>query len=348
MQLLRPVIHPSAWQAENMARSDAWIVRPSPEIHAELAQAVQTVLASGLRAPDFGKTDFPLPTAEPWLRGLIDEVSHGRGFLLLRGLPLDPHDKDAMLALFWGLGCHWGTAITQNLAGDFVAEIRDLGLDVNNLNVKPSLTNAEQRPHSDPGDIVALLCASRAAAGGTSRIASTMSIYNALLDEQPESLGCLYRGFHHDLRGDASESAPYGCTPVPIPVYRHYGGVLSCVFNASTIKDAQRRMHVQVPAAEMAVIDRMVELARSDAMRLDMDFEPGDIQLLNNHTTMHWRTGFTDHPEPALRRRLFRLWLDRPGERPVDPAMQRGYITGSQAGVSVKGGASAATGLKQG
>lgn len=75
----------------------------------------------------------------------------------------------------------------------------------------------------------------------------------------------------------------------------------------------------------MALLDRIVELAHSDELRLDMAFEPGDIQLLNNWTAVHWRTGFTDWPEPDRKRLLYRLWIDRPGERPVDPAMHRGY-----------------------
>jgi len=203
---------------------------------------------------------------------------------------------------------------------------------VNSLNVKPSMTNAEQRPHTDPADLVGLLCINGAQSGGLSRIASTTALYNAILAAHPEYLEWLYRGFHHDLRGDASDAAPYGCTPHPIPIYRYFDGVLSCVFNASTIKDAQRRMGALVPDAEMKAVDFMVDLARSDEYRLDMEFEPGDLQLLNNYTVLHWRTAFTDWPDPAKRRLLYRLWLKDGGVRPIDPEMAEGYITGSRAG----------------
>ncbi len=163
-----------------------------------------------------------------------------------------------------------------------------------------------------------------------SRIASTMAIYNELLDKHPQYLEWLYRGFHHDLRGDASEAAPYGCTPRPIPVYRYFGGLLSCVFNASTIKDSQRRMGALVPEAEMKAIDTMVALARGDELRLDMDFRVGDLQILNNYTVLHWRTGFQDNPDPEKKRLLYRLWLNAPDARSVDPEMAAGYITGSK------------------
>ena len=56
----------------------------------------------------------------------------------------------------------------------------------------------------------------------------------------------------------------------------------------------------------MNMIDR---LAQSDAIRLDMDFRPGDIQIINNLTTLHERTAYQDWPEPERRRHLLRLWF---------------------------------------
>lgn len=43
-----------------------------------------------------------------------------------------------------------------------------------------------------------------------------------------------------------------------------------------------------------------------------MYLEPGDMQVLNNHVTLHSRTEFVDHDQPALKRCLFRLWLAPP------------------------------------
>jgi hypothetical protein len=37
-----------------------------------------------------------------------------------------------------------------------------------------------------------------------------------------------------------------------------------------------------------------------------------DIQLPNNHLTLHSRTEFEDYEDPALQRTLFRLWLAPP------------------------------------
>ena len=333
MDILRsPVTHPSAWRGCDLASDRSWIVRLTPSQAAELEGAAERLVASGRSPVEFAREDFVLHECEAVFEDVRRQVVDGRGFVLLRGLPVAGKRHEVIRAMYWGLGTRLGNAITQNLQGDLIAEIKDRGYDVNNLDVKPSQTNAEQRPHTDPADVVGLLCINGAQSGGLSRIASTMALYNAILEKHPEYLEWLYRGFHHNLRGDASEAAPFGCTPKPIPVYRYYQGALSCVFNASTIKEAQRRMGALVPEAEMRAIDTMVELARSDEYRLDMEFEPGDLQVLNNYTVMHWRTEFTDWPEPEKKRLLFRLWLKADGLRPVDPEMADGYITGSQAG----------------
>ena len=330
--LLSPVNHPSAWRGCNLAEDRSWVVQLGEDQAAELERSAECAVANGNPTVELTHGDFRLDRCESLLEDVRRRVVDGLGFVLLRGLPVQGRSREVVRAMYWGLGTRLGHAVTQNLQGDLVAEITDRGLDVNNLDVKPSQTNAEQRPHTDPADIVGLLCINAAQSGGLSRIASTMAIYNAVLDEHPEYLEWLYRGFHHNLRGDASEAAPFGCTPRPIPVYRYYGGTLSCVFNASTIKEAQRRMGERAPESEMRAIDYMVDLARSDEYRLDMEFEPGDLQILNNYTVMHWRTEFQDWPQPERKRLLYRLWLKALDPRAVDPEMADGYITGSQTG----------------
>lgn len=40
-----------------------------------------------------------------------------------------------------------------------------------------------------------------------------------------------------------------------------------------------------------------------------MQFEPGDVQLISNHVTLHARSEYEDGPEPEKKRHLLRLWL---------------------------------------
>ena len=58
-------------------------------------------------------------------------------------------------------------------------------------------------------------------------------------------------------------------------------------------------------------------LANDAKLRLDMEFRPGDIQVLHNHQILHDRTAYEDWPEPERKRHLLRLWLSPEGARPL-------------------------------
>jgi hypothetical protein len=63
-----------------------------------------------------------------------------------------------------------------------------------------------------------------------------------------------------------------------------------------------------------------------------MNFMPGDIQLLHNHTILHARSAYEDWPEVERKRHLLRLWLSPPGARPR--SMPRSTISAHAAAAS--------------
>ena len=56
-----------------------------------------------------------------------------------------------------------------------------------------------------------------------------------------------------------------------------------------------------------------------------MTFEPGDIQLVCNHSTLHSRTAYEDYEEPERRRHLLRLWLACADGPPLPAWMTESY-----------------------
>ena len=66
---------------------------------------------------------------------------------------------------------------------------------------------------------------------------------------------------------------------------------------------------IRLTTDRVTFLDLVDEIANDPTFRLDMDFAPGDVQLLSNHTILHARTGYEDWDEPARKRHLLRLWL---------------------------------------
>ena len=67
-----------------------------------------------------------------------------------------------------------------------------------------------------------------------------------------------------------------------------------------------------------AALALMDELIVKQEFRVDMDLQPGDIQLVNNYSVLHARTAYEDYDEPERWRLLLRLWLNLPEARPPE------------------------------
>ena len=63
---------------------------------------------------DVKKADFLLPKLGPKLVEFRDEAVNGRGFVLLRGLPVSQWSVEDTATAYWGLGAYWGKAQPQN------------------------------------------------------------------------------------------------------------------------------------------------------------------------------------------------------------------------------------------
>ena len=65
-------------------------------------------------------------------------------------------------------------------------------------------------------------------------------------------------------------------------------------------------------AAALAAVQSVFDLPE---LHVELQFERGQIQYVNNRATGHARTEFVDHPEPERKRHLIRMWLRDGGKR---------------------------------
>ena len=324
----------SAWQSADFAKDDSWIyVLKSDEID-DLENAIKQVAERDLAPGEFAKQDFPLPVLGPTLQECLEELENGRGFVLVRGIPVDLYDDSALYRLYWGLGTHLGGPITQNNRGERIVEITDRGVTYG-PGVRGYTTRARLMPHSDAADLVALFCIHPARKGGESCIASGMTIFNELLENNPEFLPVLEQGFHHNMRGEGVSGDPNETTRNAIPVFSFFEGRMSCHFNRRLILEGAEKRGQPLDEHARAAIEHINELALRDDIRFDMDFQAGDVQLLNNHIIMHSRFDYEDYTEPSKRRRLLRLWTNMPNGRPLAPEYADRTNNGPRGGMAV-------------
>jgi hypothetical protein len=332
---------PSAWIGVDMKRREAeWTYRLSSAEIAEIEAAGKAVRARGVDIAEIRRDDFPLPTLGPVLDRLRAEVLEGRGFVLLRGMPVEDRPVAESATAYWGVGTYFGIARSQNAKGHLLGHVYDLGqgLSTTNPHLRSYATAERQNFHIDRCDVVALLCLRRAKSGGLSTIVSSMAVHNVMAERRPDLLERLYRPFPVDRRGEVPEGkGPF----YEAPVFNEHAGYVSVLYSRLHIGSAQRFAEARrLTAEDIEALDMLGELAGDPELRLDMNFMPGDIQFLHNHTILHARSAYEDWPEIERKRHLLRLWLAPPGARPLPPVFAECYgdlTIGDRGGIICKG-----------
>ena len=329
----------AAWYGPDVTKRDDWMMPLGAAEVTEIEDATRALVARNADIAAITAREFPLPTLGPRLKARVDgEVLNGRGFLLLRGLPVERWSMQESATAFFGLGAHLGSARSQNGKGHVLGHVQDLGLDVKDPNVRIYQTHERQTYHTDSCDIVGLLCLKTAKSGGLSALVSSTTIFNEMRKRRPDLLQLLFQPLATDRRGEVPEGQkPY----FEIPVFNWHQGYLTAIYQRQYIDSAQRFADApRLTPHQVEALDMFDSLANDPALNLFMEFKPGDVQLVHNHTMLHDRTGFEDWPEPERRRHLLRLWLAASGARPLPDifAQRYGSVTvGDRGGIIVRG-----------
>ena len=315
----KPVIDPACWTGAEMSRRDDWIIEIDADEISALAAMAETVRgriggdANGLLS--LAPEEFDLGAFTPKLASVAEALSAGRGFVMLRGLPVEVWDRLDTAIVYWAIGRRLGTPLCNNPQGDMLGHVADLGKDLDHPNHRGYQTNATMFYHVDQCDVVGLLCLQKSKAGGASKVASSLAVYNEMLSRHPELVRALSESLCWSRMG---EIGPGQQAWYESPLFAFVDGYLSVAAGFKHIeKGHDLAATPDLPEETRRAMLVLNEIA--DELHLAMEFEPGDIQLLNGHVTLHTRTGFEDWPELERRRHLWRIWLNVPGIRPLSP-----------------------------
>jgi alpha-ketoglutarate-dependent taurine dioxygenase len=305
-----------SWKRDSFAGVDDYAVGLTQRDRGEILAALAALRAAGTVTPAhlLARADFPFGDLGERLRRAYEEVRSGRGFVLLRGLPIDGLTVDEFIAAVWGVGTWFGSPLSQNAQGQLIGHV----LDATAEDATPRMyrSNLELRLHTDWTAMITLACWRQAASGGASFLTSAQTVHDEIKHRAPELLEPLYRGFHHHRLGEEGPGEE-PVTPYRIPVFARHNGQISVRYQRSGIAAAHRALGVALTETELAAMDLFDEVAKAPEHRLAFFLERGDMLVINNYAVMHARTKFVEHTEPERRRHLVRLWLDADDFRDV-------------------------------
>jgi TfdA family taurine catabolism dioxygenase TauD len=345
-----PIEGPSAWRGTELAADPSWRRTLTADEVAALVRATEAAAVRGVASTGFSAAEFPVPELASVFTWLADQLENGPGVARLSGVPVDRLARDQLRRLFWGFCVNLGTPMYQTAAGEILGEVKDetgtgAALTYDGPGpLKSARTVARStgalRFHTDKTDIIALLCASNGIAGGLSKVVSSVTLHNEIARKRPDLLRVLYEPYWRMRPFDEEGSEERDDRTFPMPVFaRGPDGSFTSQYSRTYISQAQEVPTVpRLTNAQVEAMDLIHEIG--EEVCLQMPFEVGDIQFMNQHVTYHGRTGFTDGASAGAQRILLRIWLSAPFTRPLPEghAVQWGDIrAGALRGGAVPG-----------
>lgn len=320
---------PLAWTGANIASSYNWNYTLSTDDIAEIDGALQHFESLDRPIAHVNATTFPLPKLHATLRSISYELHNGHGFKVLRGIPVEKYTRTENLIIYGGISSHIAP-IRGRQDNQYAGKPADVVLNhIKDLRSSvtagarigaPAYTADKQVFHTDSGDVVALFCLEPAAEGGKSKIASNWAVYNELAATRPDLVHTLSEQWPTEVFGHLrQEDKEKGY--VMRPVLFHLPGTDSTP-ERIIIQYARRTFtgYMSLPRGSSTPPITEAQAEALDALHftaerlsVDLDFQKGDIQFLNNLAMFHARDAFVDDAEETGKKRhLVRLWLRDP------------------------------------
>ena len=310
---------PQAWRGSDFKDVDDISIFLGHAQITALEERLADVNRRGLSSTDITAADFQHPDLDDDLSSTLNELLFGRGIVVMRGLPADRYDADDMAKMYWGIGTHFGVALSQSALGDKLGHVRDLTKPGEEEEARGYTSARELRLHTDLAQIAGLFCYRPAVSGGTSIVSSAFAIHNQIAADHPQYMSIYYKGFPYHRRDEqALDAEPV--TPHAVPIFSTFKGNTSVFYVREILQNAADECGVPLTDKEVAALDCFDNCARANAFKFRL--EQGDALFMNNRTTLHARTKFKNGTDEARKRHLMRLWLDAPGMRPDVPEIQ--------------------------
>ena len=314
---MEPIRGHQVWSRDTLEPRD-WVVALPPECLKELHDALADLRSNRLPTLLLRAEDFRLDACRALTQRIRRQLDDGIMFAVLDRLPLEAMSAEEATQIYWLLASLVARPVAQRFDGTMFYDVRDTGAQLKpGSGIRPTVTNVDLTFHNDNSynetqpHYVALLCLSKSIEGGRSRVISMSTVHNALLDRYADLLPRLYRPFWFERH---AEHEPDDSNVFSAPVFV-YDGALRTRLAIREVYAGYELRDEPIDDEGDRALKAVQAVFDTPELRIELDFEPGQIQFVNNRATGHARTEFVDGPEPHQKRHLIRLWMRDTGKR---------------------------------
>lgn len=322
----------SAWTPQDIMDDNSWKYYLSDDDITEIDHALKVCMSRIKALNEITQNNFPLENIKNTLRYISNYLEDDRGIFILKGLPVKKYSKDELQIIFIGLGVYIGIPLRQSTEGEIIQDVYDKGENLYSNTGRGTNSSNKLPWHTDRCDVVSLLCINKANKGGESKLASLTNVYNQIKKERPDLAATLCSPFYH---GRAPFEMKASRRWYEMPIFTMYNDKFAARYLRRFIEIAQEYEDVpRFTELQVEALNFLDFKFNQPSVCLDLSFDVGDIQLVNNFVVCHSRNEYTDTKEHT--RFLLRLWLSAYNSRYLDPSFEPLY--GNIKGGELRGG----------
>ena len=325
----------NCWLSDDLKNSAEWIFHLDEKSASLTTEFVKDHFKSEKPLFAFQRDDFQVEPVLQVIRSAVEQAMWGTGIALIKGFPRQSLTEAEFRMMIWSIGLHFGVPRPQGKSSQYLSEVSNQGTKYRAADGRGYSSNAKLDFHTDSCDLAFLACYNKSKSGGKSLVSSSHSVWKILKKERKDLAEIASKPFCFSRNQEEAPHEPPFYSQ-PLFDYSKEGKVFGKM-NRNRVHTAQGLEGVPpLNKKQRECMDFLDHsLQRSDVMH-QMYLEAGDLQLFNNHSVLHSRTGFQDFDQKEQRRLLFRLWLSPP-DSPLLPESWKANFGSIEPG-TVRGG----------
>jgi hypothetical protein len=336
--VMRPV--PGGWYGSELASTpELWRVHLPGEVRDDLlsAAAITDPQSADLDADAYLARPRPRLSARTHALAaqLYRSLADGPGLAVLAGFPAQ-ENPELTEAAYLLLGTLLGQPLNQG-NGHLLGRVENVGRDASLPGAQGYRLPGALPFHVDRcADVVGLLCVRAAPAGGLSLLVSSKMVHNILLTRRPDLLPVLYEPIPIPVPALLDPDGQQPSQWCMVPVFSRAGDHFAAYYVRHLVEEAQRYPDApRLTQRQLAALDAVEDVLATPGLPLEMNMQPGDLQLISNLSVLHARTAY-DQAAAGQGRLLLRQHLAFAGS----PALPKGYapLFGVTAAGTYRGG----------
>ena len=251
---------------------------------------------------------------------ITDTLENGKGWYLL-----DNQKCEITESNYQSYMEKFGKLTNSDNSGTKILRVEDRGVsreqieqhgivrvEKNKEQYKPFMSNTELEFHTDLCDVTFLMCINAAEVGGISKVVSSKEVYNYLKKYHKSDLDIIentkYQVHHQTpLKPDGKNYL------IEIPIFTFQDGYFASYLLRTYILVTNEKLKLGLTQDQINALNLVEEISKK--LSTEIALKPGNILILNNHTSYHARTEFKDIENKRL---LLRGWLSGNSSRPLN------------------------------